>query len=68
MWKNKWAHVQYRGKGRPHLDLDFNFGGLFWVSFSIFGQDLETYHHVMLNLSSPRMPAIDGTIGFFYFF
>lgn len=41
--------------------------GFFWDSFSIFGQDLKTYHHVMLNLSFPRMPTIDGTLGFFYF-
>jgi hypothetical protein len=40
-------------------------GALFRDSFSIFGQDLKTYHYVMLNLSSPRMPEIDGTLGFF---
>jgi hypothetical protein len=40
-------------RGGPHLDLDFNLGGaFFWDSFSILGQDLKTYHHVMLNLSS----------------
>jgi hypothetical protein len=26
--KNKWAHIQYEGRGGgPHLDLDFNLGG-----------------------------------------
>ncbi len=50
------------GEGGDHIwTWILIWGAFFGDTFSIFGQDLKTYHHVMLNLSSPPMPTIDGT-------